>query len=79
MPIGTNWGHDAERLSLKLGTANYFVYSSSSAFHFDFTGGKGVGKSSLVRRFVVGQFGEDYHGGRQSETLVFHNHEVFLC
>ena len=58
---------------------------SFSAFHFDFTGGKGVGKSSLVRRFLLGEFGEDYPGGRQSETLfstfsgLLDNHEVFLC
>ena len=45
---------------------------SFSAFHFDFTGDKGVGKSSLVRRFLLGEFGEDYPGGRPSETLFFY-------
>ena len=58
---------------------------SFSAFHFDFTGDKGVGKSSLVRRFLLGEFGEHCPRGRQSETLFFYffelldNHEVFLC
>ena len=57
---------------------------SFSAFHFDFTGGKGVGKSSLVRKFLLGEFSEDYRGGSQSKTLfstfseVLDNHEVLL-
>ena len=40
---------------------------SFSAFHFDFTGDIGVGKSSLVRRFFLGEFNEAYHGGSQSK------------
>ena len=65
---------DTERLSLKLDTEDCVVSNSCSfsAFYFDFTGGKGVGKSSLVRRFLLGEFSEDYHGGSQSKTLFFY-------
>ena len=61
---------DTERLN-KLGAEDCIVYSSFFVFHFDFTGGKGVGKSSLVRRFVVREFGEYSSGLNQSETLFF--------
>lgn len=63
---------DTERLGLKLGTEDCIVYYSFSAFHFDLTGGKSVGKSSLVRRFLLGELSEDYHGGIQSKALFFY-------
>ena len=47
------------------------MYSSFFAFHFDFTGGKGVGKSSLVRRFLVGA-SPDRELFNQSETPFFY-------
>ena len=48
------------------------MYSSFFAFHFDFTGGKGVGKSSLVRRFLLGESGAYGPGRDQCETPFFY-------
>ena len=50
------------------------MYSSFFAFHFDFTGGKGVGKSSLVRRFLVRESGVYRRGltHDQCETPFFY-------
>ena len=62
---------DTERLN-KLGTEDCIVYSSFFAFHFDFTGGKGVGKSSLVRRFLVRESREYNRWLNQSETPFFY-------
>ena len=62
---------DTERLN-KLGTEDCIVYSSFFAFYFDFTGGKGVGKSSLVRRFLVRETGEYSYGLHECETPFFY-------
>ena len=64
---------DTERLN-KLGTEDCIVHSSFFAFYFDFTGGKGVGKSSLVRRFLVRESGVYRRGltHDQCETPFFY-------
>ena len=62
---------DTERLN-KLGTEDCIVHSSFFAFYFDFTGGKGVGKSSLVRRFLLGESGAYGPGRDQCETPFFY-------
>ena len=63
-------------LILNLGTEDCNLYFSFFTFHFDFTGGKGVGKSSLVRRFLSGDFDEDHLGESQSDQMPFF---YFFC